>query len=83
VIQTLIDDEDLVHGYIESRDRRGRAQQFPLLSVSIAVIDLTITRIDHPGEVSAIAGELKEAVKKLKGSNYMINKRKARNESSP
>lgn len=80
VIQTLIDDEDLGRGYIEGRDRRGNAQQFPLLSVSIAVIDLTVTRIDHPGEVSAIAGELKAAVKKLKGSNYMINKRRARNE---
>ena len=83
VIQTLIDDEDVARGYIESRDRRGNAQEFPLLSLSIAVIDLTVTRIDHPGEVSAIAGELKKAVKKLKGSNYMINKRKARNESGP
>lgn len=81
VIQTLIDDEDLARGYFESRDRRGNSQQFPLLSLSIAVIDLTITRIDHPGEVSAIAGEMKKAVKKLKGSNYMVNKRKARTES--
>ncbi len=75
VILTLIDDEDRVRGYIESKDRQGNPQRFPLLSVSIAVIDLTITTINHSGEASAIAGELKTAVKKMNGSNYMINRR--------
>ncbi|UCG11683.1 MAG: diguanylate cyclase [Deltaproteobacteria bacterium] len=75
VISTLIDDEDRVRGYIESKDRRGNIQHFPLLSLSIAVIDLNTTTIDHPGKVSSIAGELKKVVKKLKGSNYMINRR--------
>ena len=75
VILTLIDDEDRVRGYIESKDRSGDLQHFPLLSLSIAVIDLNITAIDHPGETSAIAGELKKVVKKKKVSNYMINRR--------
>lgn len=77
VIPTLINDDDRVRGYIESKDRKGNLQRFPLLSLSIAVIDLNITRIDHPGEVSATAGELKKAVKKLNGSNYLINRRKS------
>ena len=77
VIPTLMNDEDRVRGYIESKDRKGKLQRFPLLSLSIAVIDLNITRIDHPGEVSATAGELKKAVKKLNGSNYLINRRRS------
>ena len=72
-----MNDEDRVRGYIESKDRKGKLQRFPLLSLSIAVIDLNITRIDHPGEVSATAGELKKAVKKLEGSNYLINRRRS------
>jgi len=75
VILTLIDDEDRVRGYIESKDRGGNPQRFPLLSVSIAVIDLNITTVNHSGEASAIAGELKTVVKKKEGSNYMINRR--------
>ncbi len=77
VIPTLINDEDRVRGYIESKDRKGNPQRFPLLSLSIAVIDLNTTKVEHTGEVSAIAGELKKIVKKLKGSNYLINRRKS------
>ena len=78
VIPTLMDEGDRARGYIESKDRKGNPQRFPLLSVSIAVIDLTITGINHLGEASAVAGELKKAVKKLKGSNYLINRRRIR-----
>jgi GGDEF domain-containing protein len=77
VITTLIDDEDKDRGFIESKDRKGNPQRFPILSASIAVIDLTITTINHPGEASAIAGELKKAVKKRAGSNFMVNRRKS------
>jgi len=78
VIPTLINEEDRIRGYIESTDRKGNPQRFPLLSVSIAVIDLAITQVEHPGSASAIAGELKKVVKKKKGSNYMIDRRNGR-----
>ena len=77
VITTLIDNDDKDRGFIESKDRKGNQQRYPMLSGSIAVIDLTITTINHPGEASAIAGELKKAVKKQAGSNFMINRRKS------
>ena len=75
VIPTLINDEDRIRGYIESTDRKQNVKRFPLLSLSIAVIDLNVTKMSHPGEASTIAGELKKAVKNLDGSNYMINRR--------
>ena len=75
VIPNLINEEDRIRGYIESKDRKGAPQRFPLLSLSIAVVDLKIISIRHPGEASEIAGEIKKEVKKLTGSNYMINRR--------
>jgi len=75
VIPLLINDEDRIRGYIESVDRRGNPSRFPLLSLSIAVIDLSFTNIEHPGEAASIAGELKKSVKKLPGSNYMVDRR--------
>jgi GGDEF domain-containing protein len=71
----LTDEEDRKRGYFESFDRKGNRQVFPLLSVSIAAINSSITAIEHPGEAAAIAGELKKEVKKLEGSNYLINRR--------
>jgi len=78
VIPTLFDDKDRIRGYIESKDRQGNPRRFPLVSLSISVIDLKNTAINHPGEASAIAGELKKEVKKIKGSNYMVNRRSHR-----
>ncbi|MBW1855039.1 MAG: diguanylate cyclase [Deltaproteobacteria bacterium] len=69
VIPTLFDDKDRIRGYIESKDRQGNPRRFSMVSLSISVIDLNTTVVNHPGEASAIAGELKKEVKKLKGSN--------------
>jgi hypothetical protein len=71
----VINDKD--RGFIELRDRKGNPQRFPILSASIAVIDLTIMTINHPGAASAIAGKLKKAVKKKEGSNFLINRRES------
>jgi len=75
VASTLSDDEDRIRGYYQSVDRQGNPQRFPMLSLSIAVIDSTITKITHPGKAAAIAGELKKEVKKKEGSNFLINRR--------
>ena len=75
VIPTLFDDKDRIRGYIESKDRQGNPRRFSIVSLSISVIDLNTTVVNHPGEASAIAGELKKEVKKLKGSNYMFDRR--------
>ena len=78
VSSTLSDDEDRLRGFIETEDRQGKMQRFPLPSVSLSVIDTRQTQILHPGEASAIASELKKVVKKMPGSNYMINRRSYR-----
>lgn len=75
VSSTLEDDEDRLRGFIETEDRQGKLVKFPLPTISISVINSRITKLTHPGEASAIASEIKKIVKKLPGSNYMIDRR--------
>lgn len=75
VSANFANEEDRKKGFIESEDRQGIIRKFPLPSLSIAAIDTRTTRIDHPGEASSISGDLKKAVKKLPGSNYLIDRR--------
>jgi GGDEF domain-containing protein len=75
VSTTLSDDEDRMRGFIETEDRQGVYRKFPLPTVSLAAIDTRTTTVRHPGEASALASDLKKVVKKLPGSNYMVDRR--------
>jgi len=76
IIPSLYDDEDRKRGSILSKDRAGKKQTFPLMSVSIAVVTNEQKAVTHYGEVSQIASQVKKHVKKLAGSNYLVNRRK-------
>ncbi|EKD29021.1 MAG: Response regulator receiver modulated diguanylate cyclase [uncultured bacterium] len=75
VSSAMSNDVDRIRGYIETEDRQGNLRRFPLPTISIAVIDTSITKVSHPGEAVAIAGDIKKDVKKKSGSNYFINRR--------
>ncbi|MCX8043264.1 MAG: diguanylate cyclase [Desulfobacterota bacterium] len=77
IIPSLYDEEDRRRGCIVAKDRSGKKQTFPLMSVSIAVVSNEGRRLSHYGEVSAIASQVKKHVKKLSGSNYLVDRRKA------
>lgn len=76
IIPSLYEEEDRKKGCIISKDRAGKKQTFPLMSVSIAVVINEGTKLSHYGEVSEIASQLKKQVKKLTGSNFMVDRRK-------
>lgn len=71
VIPDFYDGEDRLNGYIDSVDRRGNHEQFPIMSLSIAVVTNEQRLITHPGDVSKIASELKKRAKALKGSVFV------------
>jgi len=75
VIPDFYDQEDRLKRYIDSVDRRGNKEQFPIMSLSIAVITNERVPIAHPGDVSKIASELKKRAKALKGSVYVKDER--------
>ena len=75
VIPDFYDRDDRLKGYIDSVDRRGNKEQFPMMSLSIAVVTNERCPIAHPGDVSKIASELKKRAKALKGSVYVKDER--------
>lgn len=75
VIPDFYDRGDRLQGYIDSVDRRGNKEQFPIMSLSIAVVTNEWFPITHPGDVSKIVSELKKRAKALKGSVYVKDQR--------
>jgi GGDEF domain-containing protein len=67
---------DRKNGYIISKSRRGTAETYGLLTLSIAVAINNGDTFDHVGEISHMVADLKRYTKTLPGSNYMIERRK-------
>jgi PleD family two-component response regulator len=68
--------EDRARGYVETKDRRGQAARFPLLSMAIGVVTNQLRPIASLGEVSKIGAEMKHFAKENKGSAYAIDRRR-------
>lgn len=74
--RNFIDREDLERGFFEGKDRQGKEQQFPLLTLSISVVCNERRRFRHYGAVAETASQIKKKVKSMEGSNYLIDRRK-------
>ncbi|OGS18056.1 MAG: hypothetical protein A2219_00785 [Elusimicrobia bacterium RIFOXYA2_FULL_50_26] len=75
-IPGFYDPDDRKKGYIITEDRQRNAQQFPYISVSIAVVSTAHTRITHYAQISEIAATLKKVAKKYNHSAYVVERRK-------
>lgn len=71
------DASDRARGYIEGTDRYGVTRRFPLMSISIAVVTDSRRNFKSPIEIAQIASEIKDYVKSLPGSNYLVDRRGA------
>jgi diguanylate cyclase (GGDEF)-like protein len=68
--------EDRLRGYVSTVNRRGEIEDYPLLSISIAVVVNHNRMFGHAAELSQMLADLKKATKQLPGSNYMVERRK-------
>jgi len=75
-IRNYYEPEDQKQGYIVSYDRNNNIQKFPIMSISLAVISTGLTEINHYGQLSQIAAELKKVAKQANKSTYVVNRRK-------
>ena len=75
-VKKFFNDEDNARGYIEIANRRGIIEQFPLTSISIAVVVAEKNRFANVLEIGDVAAQVKHKVKNIIGSSYIINKRK-------
>jgi diguanylate cyclase (GGDEF)-like protein len=66
---------DREQGFIVTKDRLGVAQKFPLISISIAVVNNLRHTFTNIGEIVKIVTELKKFAKQKEGSFLAIDKR--------
>ena len=69
-------DVDVERGYVEVANRRGIIEQFPLTSISIAVLEIDSKIYKNTLEIGEIAGQVKHKAKAVLGSTYVVNKRR-------
>jgi GGDEF domain-containing protein len=63
---------DAQNGYILSRDRQGREEQFPIISISIAGVHSGAGRFSDIYALSAEASRVKKECKRIPGSKHII-----------
>ena len=76
-IPWLYDEADRTRGTLAYVDRRGQTIMIGLLSIAIAVVTNRERRLTHFGQVAAMSAELKMLAKRLDGSGYVMDRRKA------
>jgi DNA-binding response OmpR family regulator len=75
-VPKFYDKDDHDRGYIVSKDRSGNVKNFPFMTVQLAIISTDHTDVNHYGELSEIASELKKIAKQSERSTFVINRRK-------
>jgi GGDEF domain-containing protein/CHASE3 domain sensor protein len=64
-------EKDRQKGFILGKDRQGKQQSFPLVTMTIAVVTDDGSKFQGPLDMAKKAAELKEYAKTLPGSNYV------------
>jgi diguanylate cyclase (GGDEF)-like protein len=68
--------EDRRRGIIHTQNRKGEMESFTFLTISIAVLVNKSGTFQHVGEMSHMLADLKKYSKSLKGSNYVVERRR-------
>jgi len=72
-VKTCYSREDCGRGYVVAVDRNGTHGQFPLVSISLAILDCMDSC--HPDEISQRAAELKRYAKTIPGNTFVRDRR--------
>ena len=69
-------DIDVERGVVEVANRKGIIEQFPLTTISIAVVEVDSETYKSTLEIGEIGAQVKHRAKTIMGSTYVINRRK-------
>lgn len=72
MIPRYYSEQDRTTGFIEGIDRYGVPRRFPLVTISIAVLNCQPGKYATAAEIATAAAEVKDRVKESSGSNYII-----------
>ncbi|MFZ5564347.1 MAG: diguanylate cyclase domain-containing protein [Thermodesulfobacteriota bacterium] len=74
-ILEFYDPEDRARGYVTAKTRQGKLEQFPLMTVSIAVVTNTHQKYMSSVKIGEVAAEIKEYAKTVPGSLFLVDRR--------
>jgi len=69
------EESELKNGFVVARERGGRIANIPLMSLSIAIVNNSLGNVTNIFELMDVTTELKNYLKALPGSNFMVNRR--------
>lgn len=75
IIPTYYSDEDQKRGHVLVKNRKGKNERFPIMSIAIAAITNVNRRFTNPAEVAQVASEVKKFLKTQSGSHYLRDRR--------
>ena len=78
LVPDLYNEKDRRIGYFKGLDRYGVEREFPLLSMSIAIVCSNNLATPSAEAIGRECANMKEHLKKLPGSNYLIDRRELR-----
>ncbi|MBI4679046.1 MAG: response regulator [Elusimicrobia bacterium] len=73
--------EDRLRGYVAAKDRQGREERFPIMSLSIAIATNEKRSLDRYAKVSETVSEIKRFLKSRsmgRGSSWLLDRRRDR-----
>jgi diguanylate cyclase (GGDEF)-like protein len=74
-IPEFYDEDDLKRRCIQVENRSGRLENFPIMSITMAVVSGSRTELESTHLIAERAAELKKYLKRFQGSNYLSERR--------
>ena len=75
-VENYYNNQDLERGYVEIENRKGILEQFPITTISIAVVEVDAETFRSPLEIGEVGAQVKHTAKTISGSSYAIDRRK-------
>jgi len=75
IMPTAYSAADREQGHMVVKNRKGRTERFPIISICIATVTNLYRTLTNPGEVAQVASEVKKYLKTQVGSAYLRDRR--------
>ena len=78
LLKILFPNINVERGFVEVANRKGIIEEFPIVSLSIAVVEVENGNFTSPLEIGEVSAQVKHMAKEMIGSTYVINRRRTK-----
>ena len=75
-VEKFYNKRDVLQGFVEIENRKGVLEQFPITTISVAVVEVEPGMFKSTLEIGEVGAQVKHRAKTILGSTYVINRRK-------